>query len=193
MTIGFDFDKVFIDYPPFLPYSLINFLYKGENVFNKGKTKSQIHYRFPGGLEQKIRIASHYSIFRNPINENIKILKKIAERKKEKTYLVSSRFSFLKKRTDSILNKYNLNQYFDGIYFNYDNKQPHLFKEQTIRDLKIDTYIDDDLDLSLYLAEKMPHLTIFWVRDGRNQTTILPKNVIGIKNLKELYKYHFKK
>lgn len=194
MVIGFDFDKVFIDYPPFIPYSIIDFLYKGSLAFRKGKTKNaNLHYRFPGEIEQKIRIVSHFSLFRNPISKNIAVLKKISERKNGKTYLVSSRFSFLKKRTDSILSKYNLNKYFDGIYFNYENKQPHLFKELTIKKLGIDTYIDDDLDLSLYLSSRMPQLTIFWVSDGRTQTSILPKNVIGIKDLSELYKNLFKK
>ncbi len=194
MIIGFDFDKVFIDYPPLVPYTLVDFLYKGAVVFKKNKSKNQkIHYRFPGLVEQKIRILSHYYIFRRPISENIKFLKKISERKKNKTYLVSSRFSFLKKRTEEILTKYNLNKYFDGIYFNFENKQPHLFKEQTIKNLKIDTYIDDDLDLSLYLAQKMPNLTIYWVRDGRKKEGNLPKNVVAIKDLKELYANLFKK
>jgi len=194
MIIGFDFDKVFIDYPPLLPYGLIDFLYKGTVVFKKGKAKNdKLHYRFPGVVEQKIRIISHYSIFRNPIKENIGVLRKISGRGGNKTYLVSSRFSFLKTKTEEILKKYDLNKYFDGIYFNFEDKQPHLFKEQTIKNLKIDTYIDDDLDLSLYLAQKMPNLTIYWVRDGRKKEGNLPKNVIAIKDLKELYGNLFKK
>ncbi len=194
MIIGFDFDKVFIDYPPLIPYALVDFLYKGAVVFKKNKSKSQkIHYRYPGKIEQMIRIVSHYYIFRRPITENIKYLKKISEKKNNKTYLVSSRFSFLKKRTEAILKKYDLDKYFDGIYFNFEDKQPHLFKEQTIKNLKIDTYIDDDLDLSLYLAQKMPTLTIYWVRDGRKKEGNLPKNVIAIKDLKELYSGLFKK
>lgn len=194
MIIGFDFDKVFIDYPPLIPYTLVDFLYKGAVVFKKNKSKNpKIHYRFPGLIEQKIRILSHYYIFRRPISENIKFLKKISGTKKNKTYLVSSRFSFLKKRTEGILERYKLNSYFDGIYFNFENKQPHLFKERTIKNLKIDTYIDDDLDLSLYLAQKMPNLTIYWVRDGRKKEGDLPKNVIAIKDLKELYGNLFKK
>jgi len=194
MIIGFDFDKVFIDYPPLIPYAMVDFLYKGVVVFKKNKSKNQkIHYRYPGKIEQKIRILSHYYIFRRPISENIKFLRKISGRGGNKTYLVSSRFSFLKTKTEEILKKYDLNKYFDGIYFNFEDKQPHLFKENTINNLKIDTYIDDDLDLSLYLAQKIPNLTIYWVRDGRKKESNLPKNVIAIKDLKELYGNLFKK
>lgn len=190
MVIGFDFDKVFIDYPPFLPYSLIDYLYKGSLVFRKNRTKNVVlHYRFPGSIEQKIRIMSHYPLFRHLIKENVMELKLLAEQKHYKTYLVSSRFGFLKKRTELILEKYKLKKYFDGIYFNFDNKQPHVFKEETIRKLKIDKYIDDDLDLALYLSKKIPRITIFWLKDGRPDEGPLPKNVIAIKDLKELKKY----
>ena len=96
MVIGFDFDKVFINYPPFLPYNFVEFLYKGSTIFRKNRAKNvNLHYRFPGILEQKLRALSHYPFFRKPIKENIEALKKISTQKKGKTYLVSSRFSFL--------------------------------------------------------------------------------------------------
>jgi hypothetical protein len=185
MVIGFDFDKVFIDFPPFIPYSFIDYLYKG--------SPNTLHYRFPGKLEQKIRIFSHYPPFRHPLRNNINALKNIVNEKKYTTYLVSSRFGFLKKRTEAILNKYKLNQYFDGIFFNYEDRQPHVFKEETIRRLKIDTYIDDDIDLALYLAKKIPSLRIFWVRDGREKVGPLPANIIAIKDLSDLTNYLHKK
>ena len=194
MIVGFDFDKVFINYPPILPYGLVDYLYKGSTVFRKNKSKNiDLHYRFPGTLEQKIRILSHYPLFRKPLKENVAALEKLTKNKKCKVYLVSSRFGFLKGRTDAILKKYKLDTYFDGIYFNYENQQPHLFKEQTIRKLKIETYIDDDLDLSLYLSKKIPTLSIYWVRDGRKPDAELPNNVKAIKNLTALVKLVDKK
>ncbi len=187
MTLGFDFDKVFIDYPPFIPYTLVDYLYKGSLVFRKNRTKNVVlHYRFPGTVEQKIRILSHYPIFRHIIRGNVDSLKRIASGKKSKTYLVSSRFGFLNKRTQAIMEKYKLEKYFDGVYFNFLNQQPHAFKEETIKKLKIDTYVDDDLDLALYLSRKIPDLKIYWLRDGRKNEGPLPKNVTAITNLKEL-------
>lgn len=187
MILGFDFDKVFIDYPPFLPYSFVEYLYKGSLVFRKNRTKNIVlHYRYPGTIERQIRILSHYPLFRHLNKENVEALKKIANEKKYKTYLVSSRFGFLKNRTDTLLRKYGLNIYFDGIHFNYENEQPHIFKERTIRKLKIDTYVDDDLDLALYLSKKNPKLKIYWIRDRRKKECPLPKNVLSIKDIKEL-------
>lgn len=191
MILGFDFDKVFIDYPPFVPYSLIEFLYKGSSYFRSTTKSDKIHYRFPGSFEQKMRIVSHYSLFRPLINENFEILKKISSNKDNRTYLVSSRFGFLKTRTNQLLNKYGLKKYFDGVYFNFKNEQPHLFKERTIKKLNIETYIDDDLQLALYLSSKLPNLKIFWVTAGKNIPSNLPKKIVPIKSLKDLKK-HFK-
>lgn len=189
MRIGFDFDKVFIDYPPLLPPQIIDFLYKGGSYFKKTNTKNfSPKYRYPGKIEQKLRIFSHYPFLRKPIQENVKALQKIAGSKRNNTYLISSRFSFLKKSTNNIMEKYKLNKYFKEIYFNFDDQQPHLFKEKIIKDLKIEKYVDDDLHLSLYLASKFPHLEIYWITDQFSADIKLPKNVKPIRSLKELVK-----
>src|SRR3989344_2771214 len=62
MKIGFDFDKVFIDYPPFFPPSLINRIYKKQG----GKA---LQYRIPKKPEQLIRITTHFSLFRPVIKK----------------------------------------------------------------------------------------------------------------------------
>ena len=189
MNIGFDFDKVFINYPPLIPDGLVDFIYKGR-IFKKNKREDGLSYRFPSLIEKKIRLFSHQLYFRHPIKSNIKALEKISREKGINTYLVSSRYSFLKDITSKILEKNKLKQYFKGIYFNYENSQPHLFKEETIKKLGIEKYIDDDLDLALYLSEKMPKLKIYWLNYKRQAKTRLPKNVIPIKNINEfLEKY----
>jgi len=189
MIIGFDFDKVFIDYPPLVPNSVIDFLYKGTSGIRRKKNKSKLQYRIPGNIEQQIRILSHYPIFRKPIKDNVAALKKIRKDNNCKTYLVSSRFGFLRKRTDVILKKNKLNNCFDGLFFNFQNKQPHLFKEQTIKKLNIDTYIDDDIDLALYLSSKIPSLKIFWIQDDRNIPSALPKNITPVKKVRDILKF----
>lgn len=190
MIIGFDFDKVFINYPPFVPGSLIDFLYKGRSHFRRKNGKDKLTYRFPGFIEQKLRTFSHAPVFRHPITKNIDALKKIVKKKKYKTYLVSSRFGFLRKRTEDLLEEKRLSQYFTGVHFNYNNMQPHEFKEQTIRKLKIDTYIDDDLELATYLSEKIPHLKVFWINGGKHKKNKVPKKIIAISDIDEfLEKY----
>lgn len=185
MIIGFDFDKVFINYPPLVPSVLIDFLYKGKSYFRKRKNIDELYYRFPGKFEQQLRIFSHAPILRHPIAKNIKALEKISKTQNCKTFLVSSRFGFLKERTEKLMKSEDLSKYFTGIYFNYNNLQPHKFKEQQIRKLKIDIYIDDDLDLAIYLSKKIPTLKLYWIHNGNNKSRKIPQNIIAIKNLQE--------
>src|SRR3989344_4733179 len=137
--IAFDFDKVFVDYPPFVPSSIIDLLYKKRN--------RKLSYRIPGKLEQQIRILSHHSLLRAPMKNNIQALSEIVKDKNIETYIISSRFSFLKKRTNDWNKKNNISKYFSKLFFNYRDEQPHLFKEKILKHENIDKFIDDDLDL----------------------------------------------
>lgn len=188
MNIGFDFDKVFVDYPPLIPYSLVDFLYKGRSYFKRTTENGKMHYRYPGSVEQKVRIFTHYPIFRPILKSNFAELKKISKSGHFKTYLISSRYGFLKGMTGKLIDKYKFNKYFDGVFFNFESEQPHIFKEQTIRKLDIETYIDDDIHLSIYLSKKIPKLKIFWVSGNRKPPLGLPSNIIPIKNLRGLEK-----
>lgn len=189
MNIGFDFDKVFVNYPPGIPNKLIDYLYKGHLALLKGKTKNvELSYRYPGKTEQKIRKLSHTSILRPPITKNIDALKKISVMKTCKTYLVSSRYGFLKKETQAWLKTQRLEKYFTGVYFNFENKQPHLFKKETIDKLRITFYVDDDIDLLVYLSKNNPSLKLFWITDKNNyEYKMLPENIFKVKNIEELY------
>ena len=176
IKIGFDFDGIFVNLPPIIPTKFIDVLYKGAYILTLPKKAivKELNYRFPHPLEQKIRILSHHPFFRPTIKDNVKELFKISENKSYETYLISSRFSFLKNRTDALLIHHKLGKHFKEIYFNYDNLQPHLFKEQTIKKLDINIYVDDDIDLILYLSAKIPKLMLFWIMNEQKKIS-LPK------------------
>lgn len=178
MRIGFDFDKVFVNYPPLIPSSLIDLLYKKKN--------HKLVYRIPGTLEQKIRILSHISLLRQPIKRNVKTLSQIVVYDSVETYLISGRFGFLKKQTENWIKKHKIDPLFKKKYFNFSNQQPHIFKNEIIQKLNIEMFIDDDLDLLLFLAQKNPNIDFFWV-NGRlfEPHVTLPNNIISIKNLEE--------
>jgi len=178
MNIGFDLDKIFIDYPPLIPDVLIDRLYKK-------KSNGTLAYRFPSPLEQRIRKLSHYPFFRPAIKQNIAFLKSI-KREKNKLYLVSSRFGFLEYETATIIKKLGLDKIFDGVYFNYDNKQPHEFKSTVIQTLKLDIYIDDDFPLLKYIAKHNKKTQFFWLTKKRSHEK-LTRNITAISNLSEIF------
>lgn len=178
MNLGFDFDKILIDYPPFVPHGLIDRLYKQ-------KKNGILSYRIPSRPEQLLRLITHQSIFRPLIIENILFVRKIARQKQHKCYLLSSRFNFLKKVTDKLIEQYQLHQVFDGLYFNFGNSQPHLFKHREIKKLKIDRYVDDDLPLLEFLSQENLKTKFFWL--NKKQTAKLKKNLTAIEKLSQIF------
>ena len=179
MNIGFDLDKIFINFPPLVPTKIIDWLYKG-------KPNGTLKYRMPSRAEQIIRIFSHYSLFRPPITKNMNYVKNLALANTNKFYLISSRFSFLEKRTSSLIKRYRLDKIFNAMYFNYQNRQPHEFKNEVIQNLKLDMYVDDDLQLLEYLVDKNPKTKFFWL--NKKISKPLGKNLSAIKNISEMFK-----
>lgn len=178
MNVGFDLDKIFIDYPPFVPDGLIDRLYKK-------KSNDELSYRIPSKMEQIIRLISHYSLFRPPIKKNIEIIRKLRQKNTDKYYLISSRFSFLRNKTEALIKKHELDKFFDGLFFNFKNEQPHFFKKSVIEKLKIDLYVDDDLRLLNYLLLENSKTKFFWL--NAKETKKLERNLFAIKDLSEMF------
>lgn len=179
MNIGFDLDKIFINAPPIVPGKIIEWLYKGE-------PNGSLRYRSPIKAEQIIRILSHHPLLRSPITENMNYIKSLAVAGKNKYYLISSRFNFLKKRTDNLIKRYDFGKIFNAMYFNYENKQPHLFKNEIIKKLSLDKFVDDDLQLLEYLTDKNPMTKFFWLNNRVSKP--LRKNLFAIKRISEMFK-----
>lgn len=178
MNIGFDLDKIFIDYPPLIPDALINRLYKQ-------KSNGVLSYRIPKRAEQQLRIFTHHPLLRPPIIDNLRFAESLSETNNHKQYLISSRFSFLKDRTEVIIKKYNFDKIFDAMFFNFSDQQPHIFKNDVIKKMKIDLYVDDDLPLLEFLVGKNPEVKFFWLNKKRYKT--LKKNLFTIKHLSEMF------
>lgn len=165
MKVGFDLDRVFIDYPPFVPGSVIDWLYRHsplEIIIKKPNNK--ISYRIPtNNLEVAVRKLSHLPIFRPKIEKNIQFVKNFPQNPyPHELFLISSRYKFLEQITWKLLESTGLRDFFKSIHLNLENEQPHKFKEKVIKELKLDVYIDDDLRLLRYLKNKFPKLKLLW-------------------------------
>ena len=183
MRIGFDFDKIFIDYPPLLPTVWFD-------KFYKQKDNGVLLYRIPSYPEQLLRKMLHLPFLRPPINENLTFLKGISK-EKNKLYLISSRYKFLKPETNRLVKKYHLDKIFDELYFNFGNQQPHLFKNDIIKKLHLDLYVDDDLSLIQHVATDNPQTTFFWLNHHTGKKP-LARNIFEIKQLPEMLRKHKK-
>jgi len=177
MKIGFDLDKIFIDYPPIIPDAMIDKLYKK-------KANGVLLYRIPSRPEQVIRQISHFPLFRPAIKTNIEFLRSLSK-KNYKLYLISSRFNFLERQTLIRMQQLGLDLLFEKMYFNFENKQPHLFKEEVLKKLKPDLYVDDDIHLLKYVAVKNKNTKFFWLHPEPTSVH-LPRNITQLMHLPDI-------
>lgn len=177
MNIGFDFDKVIIDYPPFIPNWIID-------KFYKKKDNGILLYRIPGKAEQILRTIIHLPPLRQPIKKNLQAIADLASKNEHDLFIISSRFGFLKGLTTSLTKKLELEKIFRKMYFNYENEQPHLFKNRVVKELKIHKFIDDDLSLLKFLAKENPKTLFFWLNNSVKKK--LSDNLFALTKIDEL-------
>lgn len=179
MNFGFDLDRVFVDYPPLVPPNLINWLYRDH-------VKKELHYRYPtNDLEKSFRKLTHHHLFRPKIEDSVNFLKKFhTNHPKDKFFLITGRYSFLEKQTHQILDRYGLKKYFHEIHINLGDEQPHVFKEKVVKKFKIDTMVDDNLDLLLHLKKSSPKIMCFWYNP--ENISYNTGSIISIKNLADI-------
>jgi hypothetical protein len=178
MRIGFDLDNIFIHTPPMIPGSLIE-------KFYKERDNGVLRYRIPSKPDQLLRQLIHFPILRPPMKDNLAYLRTLVS-KDNQLYLISSRFKFLEKRTKQLIKRHKLDTIFDGLYFNFDNKQPHEFKNEMIQKLKLDMFIDDDLSLLNFVAKHNPKTKFFLLHQAKSQRP-LAQNVTQIRRLEEIF------
>jgi hypothetical protein len=163
VKIGFDLDGVVIGKPFFVPQLLMEKLVRE-------KVDHQLSYRYPKSvIEKKIRIFSHHPILRPPIKDNIVLIKELYKSNMYEIYVVSSRYSFLERRTNEWFKFYNLRKFFKEIFINLEDEQPHIFKEKMIKKLKLNVFIDDDKPLLKFLKSKTDGVELIYVSDQKKR------------------------
>jgi len=157
IKIAFDLDGVIIDKPPLIPKRLLEWFFRGNRA-----NKKDLHYRFPRlKLEQLIRKISHIYFFRPPISQNLYFLLNLAKNPQYELYIVSGRYSFIEKETYSWLKKRKIDQLFKKVFLNLNDRQPHLFKEETLKKIKADFFVDDDELLTGFLTKQLKDKKIY--------------------------------
>lgn len=155
IRVGLDFDGVVAYNPfrvvrPFIAFAKRNVL---------GVRKLQFFY--PQRRWQQIFwiILHESSIFPAP---GVDLLRELIEKKIIEVHLVTARYSFLDHHLNAWLKKHNLVGLFKTINWNKQDEQPHIFKEKLIKKLNVDYFIEDNLDIVVYL-EKKKLASIYWI------------------------------
>lgn len=167
LKVGFDLDGVLLYNPARIARPIIAFVKK----YLLKRDLNKFYYP-KNSLEKAVwKLLHHTSLWPS---SGIKQLLTMVKSKKIKAYIVSARYELLasdfKKWTQVIDPKKN----FSGYFFNNKNEQPHIFKEQMIKKLGLDVFVEDNWDIVRYLKSKTK---IFWIYN------ILDRNIN--------YKYKF--
>ncbi|MBI4137304.1 hypothetical protein HY469_04545 [Candidatus Roizmanbacteria bacterium] len=79
-------------------------------------------------------------------------LKELIRTRKIEAFILTGRYAFLEDNLIRWLVKYGAADLFAGIHVNKEFEQPHHFKEQMLKKLKLDFYVEDNLDIVTYLV-----------------------------------------
>ncbi|MFA5770685.1 MAG: hypothetical protein WC894_04300 [Patescibacteria group bacterium] len=173
LKVGFDMDGVILYNPIRFIRPIAKLLKPLKSFFLKQKSES---FYFPKSkIEQFLFYLLHKTSFK--IDPGIKYINDLVKAKKIKAYIITGRYSFLKKDYETWLKKINADSIFEKCYQNKDDLQPNEFKEKMIKKLNLDIYIEDNWDIVQKL-KKSPlrqgyagQVKVFWI------TNILDKNI----------------
>ena len=89
-------------------------------------------------------------------------LRELAKRDDVELYLITARFGFLKSNLENWLKKYRAYDLFKSININENCEQPHEYKLRLANELNLDYYIEDNLDIVVYLKDRVK-AKVFWI------------------------------
>ena len=109
----------------------------------------------------------------------------MTKKKELEIYLITARYSFLKNDLEKWLKKINLHNVFKEIHYNKNNQQPHLYKEEKIKKLNLDIFVEDNYDIVHHLNQQTTSTKIWWISNLCDQKI---NYKFKFKNLKEVAK-----
>lgn len=155
MRIGFDFDGVIMYNPARAIRRPLAFVKKLIIPHKKSE------FFFPSKkISQLVNILFHKSSFK--VATGYDTITQMVHADKIDPYIITARWSFLKKDFLRLIHSLNAQHIFQGYFLNEKNEQPHLFKERMIKELNLDVFIEDNLDIVDYLR-KNTKAEILWI------------------------------
>lgn len=147
LRVGFDLDGVILYNPARVVRPIISLV---KRLF---LTKRKLAFYYPHSPIEKwmwklFHLSSIY------ISSGMDDIKKLVKEKKIKAYIVTARYGFLGDDFKEWVKKNEIDLVFDGVYYNKDDEQPHVFKEKMIQKLNLNVYVEDNYDVVNYLSQK---------------------------------------
>src|SRR3989344_5716008 len=155
IRLGLDFDGV-VAYNPFrLIRAPITFVKR--NLLGKRK----LNFYYPKNEAEKLiwKILHDSSILPS---KGIDLLEDLIKSEQIEAHIISGRYNYLEDHLVAFLDKHKIKKLLKTININKNDKQPHMFKEEIVNKLKLDYFIEDNLDIVLHLNNKSK-TKIIWI------------------------------
>jgi hypothetical protein len=155
-VVGFDFDGVVIYNPWHVARGGIaafkrHFLGLNKTSFYRPKNKWQY-------LIWRVLF-----LFSFPAKSGLREIERLKQEGKINPILLTGRFDLSRQKVQAILTRAGFPDLFSEIITNENNGQPHLFKERVIVEKNMEVYVEDNIDIVLYLRKKLPQVKFFWI------------------------------
>jgi hypothetical protein len=179
LRIGFDLDGVILYNPirtfrPIAAFLKPFFFKKSSSTFYFPKTR----------IEQFFWSLLHKTSF--CIAPGVKDIEKLIKKHKIEAYIITARYSFLKKEFMAWMKKLKAHTFLIDAHYNKNDMQPNEFKKLMIKKLHLDIFVEDNWGVIQKLNGDLQKTKIFWI------TNLLDKNKIykyKFNNLKEIVMY----
>lgn len=181
IKVGFDLDGVILYNPVRIFRYFITDFFKQKIK----KTKEKIFYIPKNPLEKFFWLLLHKTSFM--INPGYDDLKKLLKTKKFRFYLITGRYSFLKKDLDYWLKKIDGEKIFQKCFYNKNDLQPPLFKSKLINKLKLDFYVEDNFDI-VEILNKKTKTKILWLTNIIDKNISYPLKYLSLKEVVQFLK-----
>lgn len=173
IRVGFDLDGVILYNPARIVRPIVKFIKK--RILRQ--TDVTTFYIPKTRLERALWHIFHYSSI--IVAPGFDQIRELTEAGIIEPYLVTARYSFLEKDLRSWLKRLQVDTFFQGVYFNELDEQPHLYKERIITALQLDYFVEDNYDIVKHL-EQSAQTKIIWIYnifDRKLSTTIQVPNL----------------
>lgn len=183
LKVGFDMDGVLLYNPARIVRPLISLVKRKMNLIDR----DELEFFVPKpGLQQTMWDFVHKSsCFIAPgFNE----IMKLRDEGLIEPYLITARFAHLEKDFNRWMKKMNADTVFVEHIMNYQDEQPHLFKEKMIKKLKLDCFIEDNLDIVGHLDKVCSETKIYWITNILDKGYEYPSKFLSLKSSIECLK-----
>ncbi len=188
LKVGFDLDGVLLYNPTRIVRPLIKL---AKRILGVKKDKQHVFFIPHNSVQLKLwrpiwKFLHTSSLFVAPGYQDII---ELIKDKKIEAYIITARYSFLNDNTESWFKKMNAKKYFKGTFINKDDKQPHLFKEEMIKKLDLDVFVEDNWDIVTHLQKQYSkNKKIYWIYNLLDRTIPHPYKFPTLKHAVEQLK-----